>query len=186
MNFFEAMQELEKGNKVRNADWKDAIYLYKENQKICFSDACPVKCLSTSDLNYGVWEIYKGPILDKIEKEYLLNIIKPFKNRVYYIVKYTNLSGLNEEYIQICVKSNRNNVYHYISLPPFVKGSKYNNMRLWYKYSLKELGLDDKELIMEAIEAAERVEKERTILIEGIKELDITIANLNNPKVKKC
>lgn len=37
MNFFEAMQELEKGNKVRNAVWKDTRYLYKENNKICFS-----------------------------------------------------------------------------------------------------------------------------------------------------
>ena len=43
----------------------------------------------------------------------------------------------------------------------------------------------NKELIMEAIKAIERVEKERAILIEGIKELDITIANLNNPKVNK-
>lgn len=43
----------------------------------------------------------------------------------------------------------------------------------------------NKELIMEAIKAIERVEKERAILIEGIKELEITLANLNNPKVKK-
>lgn len=35
MNFFDAMKELEKGNKVRNAQWKDELYLYKENNKIC-------------------------------------------------------------------------------------------------------------------------------------------------------
>ena len=39
----------------------------------------------------------------------------------------------------------------------------------------------NKELIMEAIKVTKRLEKERAILIEGIKELDIIIANLNNP-----
>lgn len=143
MNFFDAMKELEKGNKVRNADWKDAIYLYKENQKIRFSDACPVACLSTTDLNYGTWELYKEPILTKEEKEYLSNVIKPFKNRVRYIIKYTNLIGLNEEYIQICVKSYEGKLNEDINLPLFVEGSMYKNMKKVHRYSLKEVGLDD-------------------------------------------
>lgn len=143
MNFFEAMQELEKGNKVKNADWKDAIYLYKENQKICFSDACPVKCLSTSDLNFGTWELYKKSILDKKEKEYLNNVIKPFKNKVSYIAKDKLLiSSSKDVFIQICVKSYIS-MYEYISLPTFNIDSMYNNMQLGYKYSLKELGLDE-------------------------------------------
>lgn len=95
------------------------------------------------DLNYGVWEIYKWPILDKIEKEYLLNIIKPFKNRVRYIVKYENLYSYNDAYIQICAKSYDNKLHDYINLPYFVRGSMYNNMKADYKYSLKELGLDE-------------------------------------------
>lgn len=139
MNFFEAMKELEKGNKVRNAGWKDAIYLYKENEKICFSEACLLKTLNMYDFNYGTWEIYKETILDKTEKEYLLNIIKPFKNKICYIVKYKSIGSNNEEYIQICVKSyNR-----YINLLTFVSGSMYNNMKLAHGYSLKELGLDE-------------------------------------------
>lgn len=89
MNFFEAMQELEKGNKVRNANWKAAIYLYKENEDICFSNTSIANFLNTRDLNYGTWELYKESILDKTEKEYILNIIKPFKNKVCHIVKYT-------------------------------------------------------------------------------------------------
>lgn len=142
MNFFEAMKELEKGHKVRNADWKDAIYLYKENEDICFSDTCIEKCLNGRDLNYGTWELYKEPILNKTEKEYLSNIIKPFKNKVYYIVKYT-ISFYDGDFIQICVKSNRNNVYQYINFPAFIRDSMYKNMKLCYKYSLKELGLDE-------------------------------------------
>ena len=142
MNFFEAMQELEKGNKVRNADWKDAIYLYKENNEICFSGTSIANFLNTRDLNYGVWEIYKEPILNEEEKEYLLNIIKPFKNNVLHIVKYT-ISFYDGDFIQICVKSNRKNVYQYINLPAFTRDSMYKNMKLCYKYSLKELGLDE-------------------------------------------
>lgn len=143
MNFFDAMKELEKGNKVRNANWKAAIYLYKENNKICFSDACRAKFLDTNDLNFGTWKLYKESILDKTEKEYLSNVIKPFKNRVCYIIKCDVLLFSNsEEYIRICVRS-RNKQDHYISLPAFTRGSMYNNMRSWYKYSLKELGLDD-------------------------------------------
>lgn len=139
MNFFEAMKELEKGNKVRCSNWKDEIYLYKENNKICFSDACIVKYLDTTDLNYGTWELYKESILDKIEKEYILNIIKPFKDKVCYIAKY---KACKEEYIQICVISH-DNQYQDITLPTFVRGSMYNNMKLNYAYSLKELGLDE-------------------------------------------
>lgn len=141
MNFFDAMKELEKGNKVRNTKWKDAIYLYEDNEDICFSDACCVKNLDITDLNYGTWELYKELILTKEEKEYLSNVIKPFKNRVRYIIKYTNLSGLNEEYIQICVKSYDNELDEDINLPLFVEGSMYKNMKKVHRYTLKELGI---------------------------------------------
>lgn len=143
MNFFDAMKELEKGNKVRNTKWKDAIYLYEENGDICFSEAVGVKYLDITDLNYGTWELYKEPILTQEEKEYLSNVIKPFKNRVRYIIKYPNLSGLNEEYIQICVKSYASELNEDINLPPFVKGSMYKNMKKVHRYSLKELGIDE-------------------------------------------
>lgn len=143
MNFFEAMQELEKGNKVRNTEWKDALYLYEDNEDICFSDAFVVKNLNSTDLNYGTWELYKEPILTKEEKEYLSNVIKPFKNKVRYIIKYKNLCALNEEYIQICVKSYNNELDEDINLPIFVEGSMYKNMKKVHRYSLKELGLDE-------------------------------------------
>lgn len=138
MNFFEAMQELEKGNKVRNANWKSTIYLYKENEDICFNNTSIANFLNIRDLNYGTWELYKETILDKTEKEYILNIIKPFKNKVCHIIKH---KAFKEEYIQICVKSY--NQYQNIILPTFVKGSMYKNMKLCHEYSLKELGLDE-------------------------------------------
>lgn len=143
MNFFEAMQELEKGNKVRKADWKDAIYLYKENNEIRFSSTNVANFLYIRDLNYGTWELYKEPILTEEEKEYLSNVIKPFKNRVCYIIKYKHLCDLNEEYIQICVRSYNNEMDEDINLPLFVKGSMYKNMKEERRYSLRALGLDE-------------------------------------------
>lgn len=143
MNFFEAMKELEKGNKVRKADWKDAIYLYKENNEIRFSNTSIANFLYIRDLNYETWELYKEPILTEEEKEYLSNVIKPFKNRVCYIIKYKNLCALNEEYIQICVRSYNNELDEDINLPLFVKGSMYKNMQEERRYSLRALGLNE-------------------------------------------
>lgn len=143
MNFFDAMKELEKGNKVRNANWKDGLYLLKEENKICFNEKIKAQYLNYADLNYGSWELYKEPILNEEEKEYISNVIKPFKNRVCYIIKYKNLCVLNEEYIQICVRSYNNELDEDINLPLFVKGSMYKNMKLAQGYSLKELGLDE-------------------------------------------
>ena len=142
MNFLEAMQELEKGNKVRNTNWIDGVYLYEDNEKICFSDPCTAKYLDDKDLNYGSWELYKEPILNEEEKEYLSNVIKPFKNNVCYIIKLKG-TYVNKEYIQVCIKSNNINWNEYISLPFFISGSMYNNMKLDCEYSLKELGLDE-------------------------------------------
>lgn len=143
MNFFDAMKELEKGNKVRNTKWKDAIYLYEDNEDICFSDACVVKNLNITDLNYGTWELYKESILTKEEKEYLSNVIKPFKNRVCHIAKYNSIVFNNGDYIQIYIKTYDNKLYEDINLPVFARGSMYNNMKLAHVYSLKELGLDE-------------------------------------------
>lgn len=143
MNFFDAMKELEKGNKVRKADWKDAIYLYKENNEIRFNSTSIANFLHIRDLNYGTWELYKEPILTEEEKEYLSNVIKPFKNRVCYIIKYKNLCALNEEYIRICVRSYNNELDEDINLPLFVKGSMYKNMQEERRYSLRALGLDE-------------------------------------------
>lgn len=143
MNFFDAMKELKKGNKVRNADWKVGLYLYKENEDIRFNGTGIAKFLNERDLNYGVWEIYKEPILDKTEKEYLSNVIKPFKYKVFYIVKDAVLLFTTKyAFIKICVKTSLG-MYEYINLPSFISDSMYKNMKLGYKYSLKELGLDD-------------------------------------------
>ena len=73
------------------------------------------------------------PILDEEEKEYLSNVIKPFRDRVKYIKK----KGCdNIEYIAIIIKNDDN-----LMFPNFEKGTMYKNLELNKEYSLEDLGL---------------------------------------------
>ena len=78
--------------------------------------------------------IYKReePILDDKEKEYLGNVIRPFKDEVNALVK---MSISKREYI--CIKLEKDCVY----LPYFTKDTMYKNMEVNKEYTLKELGL---------------------------------------------
>ena len=78
---------------------------------------------------------YKNSILDGIEKEYLLAVIKPFKNKVIYIKK--NKYDDNKEYIGIYT-----NNCELIELPRFAPNKMYKNMQVDKNYTLKELGLE--------------------------------------------
>ena len=87
-------------------------------------------------------ELEKPDILDRKEKEYLQNVIKPFRNRVKSIAKQNDINGY--EYISIGVSfrvgiSNFNT--EHIWLPYFERGTMYKNMEVGKKYSLEKLGL---------------------------------------------
>lgn len=88
------------------------------------------------NLLLGKVEIVKvaKPILDNIEKNYLSNIIKPFRDRIDYIAK-VNLAN-RREYILIKMKN-----YEMIILPFFTAGTMYKGMENDKDYTLKDLGL---------------------------------------------
>ena len=73
-------------------------------------------------------------ILTAKEKEYLSNIIKPFRDKVENIKKYDCAIGI--ENIVILIK---NSIPIY--LPNFEKDTVYRNMELYKNYTLEELGL---------------------------------------------
>ena len=75
----------------------------------------------------------KEDILDEKEKEYLSNVIRPFRNKVKYIQKDY---GCKTEYISIELKSNE-----YVNLPYFEEDTMYKNMELNKEYTLEELGI---------------------------------------------
>ena len=93
------------------------------------------------ELLLGRKEIIKLPkqILSEEEKEYLSNVIKPFRDRVIYIEKCECTLG---EYLEIRLRHYDDGCSCYsIILPYFKKGTMYKNMKLDEEYTLYELGL---------------------------------------------
>lgn len=80
---------------------------------------------------------YSKDILDETEKRYLYNIIKPFRNRVTYIIKK---ECYEYEYISIEYKEVGISTY-YIQLPNFKPNTMYKGMEIDKDYTLNELGL---------------------------------------------
>lgn len=87
---------------------------------------------SLKNLLTGRCEIEK-PILDKVEKRYLENLLRPFKD----MVKYVEKIRCQKEYLYICLDK----ADDCITLPYFKKNTMYKGMELGKKYTLKELGL---------------------------------------------
>ena len=79
------------------------------------------------------------PILDDIEKKYLGNIIKPFRNRIVSIRKYKyNKDEYIGMYIKYYAETDEDEM---ITLPVFKEGTMYKGMEIGKSYTLKELGL---------------------------------------------
>lgn len=77
--------------------------------------------------------IIEKSILDQKEKEYLSNVIKPFREKVECISKLEDVSGA--ELIVIWTECGQ------IYFPDFKKGTMYKGMELEKEYTLEELGL---------------------------------------------
>lgn len=133
------------GNKLTQlpiiARHNDGYFLIID-KKLYLSDACETdKCLllSFSQFNNLIAELNVKPILNEVEKKYLWNIVKPFKDRVAGIIKR---SYCNYEHIRIKGRSIFDDYNYFITeLPDFKKGSMYQNMEIDREYTLKELGL---------------------------------------------
>ena len=80
----------------------------------------------------GKYEIEKH-ILDKVEKCYLENLLRPFKDKVEFILKS---KYKNKEYLYIQLNMNE-----WIGLPYFKKNTMYKGMELEKQYTLEEMGL---------------------------------------------
>ena len=74
----------------------------------------------------------EGPDLTEKERRYLFSIIKPFRDRVIYIGKFTE--GEDKSFIEIGIDGDLE-----IDLPSFEKNKMYLGMKEDRKYALKEL-----------------------------------------------
>lgn len=81
---------------------------------------------------------YEVSILTDKEKEYLSNIIKPFRDKIVTILKLP--TGPNKEYIEMIFKDYDSSM-SFIDFPPFDENTMYINMEKFHRYSLEELEL---------------------------------------------
>lgn len=88
-------------------------------------------------------EIEVSDILNEKEKEYLGNVIKPFRDRIISVVKNVACTATNAAYICIFVRPSVHMVLgdDTLRLPLFAKNTMYKNMQFDVEYTLEELGL---------------------------------------------
>ena len=106
---------------------KELVLVKKEK----FFKKLPNDFTGTIEVENGY--IVEKEILDEQEREYLSSIIRPFRHKVEYIVKF---GYPPEEYISIWLLHDE-----VIDLPFFKKGTMYKGMEKDKKYTLEELSL---------------------------------------------
>lgn len=87
----------------------------------------------TSSILDWMAQEYKPELLDKVEKNYLSEVISPFRKEVTAIEKLETFTG--EEYILIILKDDA------MHFPNFEKGRMYKGMKPEKRYTPEELGL---------------------------------------------
>ena len=106
---------------------KELVLVKKEK----FFKKLPNDFTGTIEVENGY--IVEKEILDEQEREYLSSVIRPFRHKVEYIVKF---GYPPEEYISIWLLHDE-----VIDLPFFKKGTMYKGMEKDKKYTLEELSL---------------------------------------------
>lgn len=93
------------------------------------------KIIKIEEPTYTTVYEYKPEILDEVEKRYLKEVIRPFRNNV-EIIRRMYSRTKNKDYIQIRYKNDTPT-----NLPYFEKDTMYKRMELDKLYTLEELGL---------------------------------------------
>lgn len=114
---------MEENNEEINIEIENQYLKEQVKDLIQIIDLMALDLLNISKGNYNI-----------NEKEYLSNLIKPFKNKV-KIIEKTEENEL--QYLNIYVENDG-----YITLPGFEANTMYKGMKSDKEYTLKELGLD--------------------------------------------
>ena len=125
-------EEIKKEIKTHSYSHATSTY---ESLVSCYKKFCNKSSITDS---YEIldWLCEEHQILDKKEKEYLSAVIRPFRNKVKYIVKWQHDSASTDETF-IAILLNKETIL----LPYFESNIMYKGMELNKKYTLKELGL---------------------------------------------
>lgn len=92
------------------------------------------KIIKIEEPTYKAVYKVKPKILDETEKRYLSSVIRPFRDKIKYIIKVKS-SYDNNFYIRIVLNNDVS------TLPYFKKNTMYKGMKIDKEYTLKELGL---------------------------------------------
>ena len=112
-------------------------YFALVNEEKTFFKRLPNDFTGTLSVENG-YIVENEEILDKVEKEYLENFLRPFKEEVKEITKIKKAFSFQNEMLHIGLKD----IGSYdIILPEFKKGTMYKGMELYETYTLQELGL---------------------------------------------
>ena len=136
MKLFDA---LDRYNKVRHNNWKNGRYLTRNKWGNVVNERGEDWLVNFNIVNDNDWGKYKEPVLNEKEKEYLSAVIKPFRDRVVYILKVE--AGECNWLISIKIKRYDEDSNEYIDLPCFRENTMYVNMEVGKEYNLEDLGL---------------------------------------------
>lgn len=145
MTIEEAIKALKEGKKIRRKTWEVIKYIQLDKDGIIRDDGdCEATFILKSDSIVGdVWEIFEEPILDKQEKKYLENFLRPFTKR-YDKILIAKASNEAFYWLDIDFYTFKNGIAstNTIELPTFGKGEHmYEGMKEFNYYTLEELGL---------------------------------------------
>ncbi len=114
---------------------REPIIWNERNQCYQHVSGLPIGVMLRTDSAHFLVE-YDVPILDRLEKRYLSDVIRPFRSRIRGIKKKRH--GYSE-HIEVYVTSGA--WINVISFPEFKARTMYEGMEAEKEYTLKELGL---------------------------------------------
>lgn len=145
MTLEEAIKALKEGKKIKRKKWDVIKYVQLDKDgKLRDDRGCETTFILRSNSIVGDnWEIVEEPILDKQEKKYLENFLRPYTKRYDKIKITKNNIGSGRFFIGINFFAFKNGEpADYINLPYFDKCEHmYEGMDEGKHYTPEELGL---------------------------------------------
>lgn len=145
MVLMEAMKALSEGKKIRRNTWDEQEYIRLNNDGQLIDElGDPVEIFFDSDdMKADNWKFANKPILNYSEKDYLENLIRPFRKRFERIL--VAKETFNDNFvltIYLRHDDKENPEYSVINFPSFTKEDRlYVGMKEDKLYSTEELGL---------------------------------------------
>lgn len=113
--------------------YKDPSMIFYSIQNYIDPEIKTISMNYTNSILEWMAQEYKQKLLDKVEKKYLSEVIRPFRKEVIAIKKLEVPSG--REYILIILKDDG------MHFPCFKKDTMYKGLELEKRYTPEELGL---------------------------------------------